>query len=454
MPQTAVSDALNDLATRFSGELLQPLDAGYEDARRVHNGLIDKRPFLIARCRNPADVADAVRLAREYNLEVAIKGGGHNAAGRATIDGGVMIDLSLMKGIYVDSEAHTARVQGGGTWREYNRETQLHGLASTGGVISTTGVGGLTLGGGLGWLQSKYGLAIDNLRSVQLVLADGRVVTASANENADLFWAVRGAGANFGVAMSLEFDVHHVGPTITGGLLLHPVARARDVLRFFRDATSSLPDELTIFAGLLHGPDGTPLAGLIPSHCGDPAHAGASLEPLKRFGPPVVDNVGPMPYTAINQMLDGGFPRGALNYWKSSFLSALSDEAIDTIVDCYSRVPSPMAALILEHAHGAMTRIGVSDTAFPHRRTGYNLLFLTQWTNASDTDRCIAWTRESYAAMQPFVASGRYVNYLDDDESGDPVAQAYGPNYTRLRQLKAKYDPTNFFHMNQNIRPA
>jgi FAD/FMN-containing dehydrogenase len=454
MPQTAVSDALNDLATRFSGELLQPLDAGYEDARRVHNGLIDKRPFLIARCRNPADVADAVRLAREYNLEVAIKGGGHNAAGRATIDGGVMIDLSLMKGIYVDSEAHTARVQGGGTWREYNRETQLHGLASTGGVISTTGVGGLTLGGGLGWLQSKYGLAIDNLRSAQLVLADGRVVTASANENADLFWAVRGAGANFGVATSLEFDVHHVGPTITGGLLLHPVARARDVLRFFRDATSSLPDELTIFAGLLHGPDGTPLAGLIPSHCGDPAHAGASLEPLKRFGPPVVDNVGPMPYTAINQMLDGGFPRGALNYWKSSFLSALSDEAIDTIVDCYSRVPSPMAALILEHAHGAMTRIAVSDTAFPHRRTGYNLLFLTQWTNASDTDRCIAWTRESYAAMQPFVASGRYVNYLDDDESGDPVAQAYGPNYTRLRQLKAKYDPTNFFHMNQNIRPA
>jgi len=225
MPQTAVSDALNDLATRFSGELLQPLDAGYEDARRVHNGLIDKRPFLIARCRNAADVADAVRLAREYNLEVAIKGGGHNAAGRATIDGGVMIDLSLMKGIYVDSEAHTARVQGGGTWREYNRETQLHGLASTGGVISTTGVGGLTLGGGLGWLQSKYGLAIDNLRSAQLVLADGRVVTASANENADLFWAVRGAGANFGVATSLEFDVHHVGPTITGGLLLHPGRR-------------------------------------------------------------------------------------------------------------------------------------------------------------------------------------------------------------------------------------
>ena len=454
MAHTAVPDALNDLATRFSGELLQPLDAGYEDARRVHNGLVDKRPFLVARCRNTADVADAVALAREYQLEIAVKGGGHNVAGRATIDGGLLIDLSLMKGIHVDPDARTARVQGGATWREYNRETQLHGLASTGGVISTTGVGGLTLGGGLGWLQSKYGLAIDNLRSAQLVLADGRVVTACADESADLFWAVRGAGANFGVATSLEFNIHPVGPTITGGLLLHPISRAREVLRVFRDATSSLPDESTVFAGLLHGPDGSPLAGLIPSYCGSLADGKSSLKTLKAFGPPVVDNVGPMPYVALNQMLDGGFPRGALNYWKSSFLGALSDEAIDVMVECYSRVPSPMAALIIEHAHGALTRVGVSDTAFPHRRTGYNLLFLTQWMNPADTDRCIAWTRESYAAMQPFVAAGRYVNYLDDDESGDAAAQAYGPNYARLRQLKTKYDPTNFFHMNQNVAPV
>jgi len=454
MTQTTLSDALNALASRFSGQLLQALDAGYDDARRVHNGLIDKRPFLIARCRNVADVVDAVNLAREYSLEVAVRGGGHNVAGRATIDGGLMIDLSPMKGIHVDPTARTARAQGGATWAEYNRETQVHGLASTGGVISTTGVGGLTLGGGLGWLQGMYGLAIDNLRSAQLVLADGRVVTANQDENPDLFWGVRGGGGNFGIATSLEFNVHPVGPMITGGLALHPFARARDVLQFFRDVTASAPDELTTFAALLHGPDGTPLSGIIPCHGGTLADGEAAVRSIRAFGQPVVEAIGPMPYTAVNQMIDAGYPKGALNYWKSSFLRELSDEAIDTMIDCYARVPSPMAGIVLEHAHGAMTRVGVGDTAFPHRATGYNMLFLTQWTDPSDTDRCIAWTRESYAAMKPFVGAGRYVNYLDDDEAGDPAADAYGPNYARLRQLKAKFDPTNFFHQNQNIRPA
>jgi FAD/FMN-containing dehydrogenase len=454
MPQAAVSDALNALSSRFSGQLLQALDAGYEDARRVHNGLIDKRPFLIARCRNAADIVDAVALAREHSLEVAVRGGGHNVAGRATIDGGLLIDLSLMKGIHVDPTARTARSQGGATWAEYNRETQVHGLASTGGVISTTGVSGLTLGGGLGWMQGKYGLAIDNLRSAQLVLADGRVVTASEEENADLFWAVRGGGGNFGIAASLEFNVHPVGPTVTGGLALHPFARARDVLRFYRDATASAPDELTMFAGLIHGPDASPLSGIIAAHCGSLSDGAAALQSIKAFGPPVMDAIGPMPYTALNQMIDAGYPKGALNYWKSSFLRELSDAAIDTMIECYSRVPSLMAGIILEHAHGAMTRVGVSDTAFPHRATGYNMLFLTQWKEQADSEACIAWTRESYAAMKPFFATGRYVNYLDDDEAGDPAADAYGPNYARLRQIKAKFDPTNFFHHNQNVRPA
>jgi len=454
MTQPAVSDALNALSARFSGQLLQALDAGYEDARRVHNGLIDKRPLLVARCRNAADVVDAVALAREYGLEVAVRGGGHNVAGRATIDSGLLIDLSLMKGIHVDATARTARAQGGATWAEYNRETQVHGLASTGGVVSTTGVGGLTLGGGLGWLQGKYGLAIDNLRSAQLVLADGRVVTASQDEHADLFWGVRGGGGNFGVATSLAFNVHQVGPMITGGLTLHPFARARDVLRFYRDTTASAPDELTMFAALIHGPDASPLAALIAGHCGALSDGAAALQSTKAFGPPVMDAIGPMPYSALNQMIDAGYPKGALNYWKSSFLRELSDAAIDTLVDCYARVPSPMAGIVLEHAHGAMTRVGVSETAFPHRATGYNMLFLTQWKESADTDACIAWTRESYAAMQPFVAAGRYVNYLDDDEAGDPAADAYGPNYTRLRQIKAKFDPSNFFHHNQNIRPV
>ena len=445
-----------DLTARFSGQILQSTDAGYDDARRVHNGLIDKRPALIARCRNVADVVDAVNHARESALEVAVRGGGHNVAGRATIDGGLMIDLSLMKGIHVDPKARTARAQGGATWGEYNRETQVHGLASTGGVISTTGIGGLTLGGGLGWLLGKHGLSIDNLRSAQVVTADGKVLTASPDENTDLFWGIRGGGGNFGVATSLEFAVHPVGPIVTGGLVAHPFARAREVLAYFRDTAGSLPDEMTLFGGLIHAPDGSnnKLAGILACHCGALPAGEAAVKPIKAFGPPVMDALGPIPYTAMNQLLDAGYPKGALNYWKSSFLSSLSDAAIDTLIDCYARVPSPMAGIIIEHAHGAMNRVGVGDTAFPHRSDGFNLLFLTQWMNPADTDRCIAWTRESYAAMKPFVGAGRYVNYLDDDESGDPMAEAYGPNYSRLKQLKSKYDPTNFFHMNQNIRPA
>jgi FAD/FMN-containing dehydrogenase len=456
MPDTGVSDALTKVAVAFSGHLLQPLDNGYEDARRVHNGLIDKRPFLIARCRNVADVVDAVNLARDHGLEVAVKGGGHNPAGRATVDGGLMIDLSLMRGIHVDPRARAARAQGGATWGDYNRETQVHGLASTGGVVSTTGVGGLTLGGGLGWLIGKHGLAIDNLRSVQLVTADGRVVTASTDENPDLFWGVRGGGGNFGIATSLEYTVHPVGPMITGGLVAHPFARAGEVLRFFRDTTTaSLPDELTVFSALIHAPDGSgnKLAGIIACHCGTLADGESAVEPIKAFGPPVMDALGPMPYTAMNQMIDGGYPKGALNYWKSSFLSSLSDEAIDVLTSRYESVPSPMSGIIVEHFHGAATRVGAGDTAFPHRGEGYNLVFLTQWMDPADNDRCIKWTRDSYAAMKPFMAEGRYVNYLDADETGDPVADAYGPNYGRLRQLKKKIDPTNFFHLNQNIRP-
>jgi len=446
---------VSDLAARFSGQLLQPTDAGYDEARRVHNGLIDKRPTIIARCRNSADVADAVKLARDGSLEVAVKGGGHNPAGRAAIDGGLQIDLSLMKGIHVDAKNRTARVQGGATWKEYNRETQVHGLASTGGVISTTGVGGLTLGGGLGWLMPKYGMAVDNLRSVELVTADARVLTASKDENPDLFWALRGGGGNFGIASSLEFNVHPVGPIVAGGLVAHPFPAARDVLRFFRDTTRSIPDEVMLVAGLIHAPDGSAkLAGIVACHCGPLADGEAAFRPVKAFGPPVMDVIGPMPYEAVCQMLDAGYPKGALNYWKSSFLPTLSDAAIDTLIDCYSRVPSPMTGIIIEHFHGAVTRIPVGDTAFPHRSEGYNMLFLSQWTNPAESERNIAWARESYAAMQPFVAPARYVNYLDNDETGDPVAQAYGPVYARLRQIKAKYDATNFFHMNQNIKPA
>ncbi len=451
-----LADAVTELASGFSGQLLQPSDAGYEEARKVHNGLVDKRPALIARCRGVADVVDAVKFARRMNLEVAVRGGGHNVAGRATVDGGLMVDLSPMKGIHVDSRNRTVRAQGGVTWAELNRETQLHGLAVTGGVVSTTGIAGLTLGGGLGWLMGKYGLALDNLRSVELVTADGQVLRVSKDDEPDLFWALRGGGGNFGVATSFEYQLHPVGPMITGGLVAHPFEQARDVLKFYRDVTASLPDEMTVFGGLLHAPDGsgTKLAAMVAGHCGSPAAGETAMRPLKQFGSPAMDAIGPMPYSQLNGMLDGGFPKGALNYWKSSFLARLSDEAIDTMIDCFARCPTPMGALLLEHFHGAATRVGVSDTAFPHRTDGFNLVVLAQWMEPADTERCIDWARKTYAAMELFMAAGRYVNYLGDDEPGDPIAAAYGPNYRRLREIKAKYDPSNFFHVNQNVRPA
>ena len=451
----SVADAVIELASKFSGQLLQPADAGYEEARKVHNGLVNKRPVLIARCRGLADIVDAVKVARNQKLEVAVRGGGHNVAGRATIDGGVMIDLSLMKGIHVDPKARTARAQGGLTWNEFNRETQLHGLATTGGVVSTTGIAGLTLGGGLGWLMGKHALALDNLLSVDLVLADGRILTASEDDNADLFWALRGGGGNFGVAASFEYRLHPVGPIVTGGLIAYPFSAAWDVLRFFRDVTASLPDEFTVFAGLIHAPDGSgaKLAAIVLCHCGPLAAGERAAQPIKKFGAPVMDVIGPMPYSQVNAMLDAAYPRGALNYWKSNFLSSLSDEAIRTMIDCFAKCPTPMGQLLLEHFHGAVTRVGVTDTAFPHRAQGNNLLVFSEWMDPKDNNACTAWARDSYTAMQPFMGSGRYVNYLGDDERGDAVAAAYGPNHRRLQQLKAKYDPENFFHMNQNIRP-
>ena len=454
-PPSSLGDAVTELSKTFAGQLFRPTDPGYEDARKVHNGLVDKRPALITRCRGVADIVEAVNLARALNLEVAVRGGGHNVAGRATVDDGVMIDLSAMRGIHVDPKARTARAQGGVTWNEFNRETQLYSLATTGGVVSTTGIAGLTLGGGLGWLMGKHALALDNLLSVDLVLADGRILTVSRDENADLFWGLRGGGGNFGVAASFQYRLHPVGPIVTGGLIAYPFSEAWDVLRFFRDVTASLPDEFMVFAGLVHAPDGsgTKLVAMVVCHCGPLGAGESAAQPIKTFGTPAMDVIGPMPYSQVNAMLDGAFPRGALNYWKSSFLSSLSDEAIRTMIDCFAKCPTPMGQVLLEHFHGAVTRVGVTDTAFPHRAPGYNLLVLAEWMNPIDNSACTAWARDSYTMMSPFMGSGRYANYLGDDEPGDPAAAAYGPNYRRLQQLKAKYDPENFFHVNQNIRP-
>jgi FAD/FMN-containing dehydrogenase len=451
----SVAAAAAELGNIFGGEFLKPGDAGYEEARRVHNGLVDKRPALIARCRHVADVASTIKLTQRLGLEVAVRGGGHNVAGRATIDGGVMIDLAPMKDIQVEPEIRRVRAQGGVTWAELNRETQRYGLAVTGGVVSSTGIAGLTLGGGLGWLMGKYGLALDNLVSVELVNAEGEVIRTSRDEQPDLFWAVRGGGGNFGVATCFEYQLHPVGPTVTSGLIAHPFDRARDVLALFRESTVSLPDEQVLFGTLAHAPDGSgaKLAALVTCHCGPLAVGEKAVQALKQFGSPVLDAVGPMNYCELNSMLDAGYPKGAFNYWKSTFLRQLSEDAVETMTACFARCPTPMGQLLLEHVHGAAVRVGIGETAFPHRTDGYNFLVLSQWMDPAMTDRCVAWARETYDAMEPFAAAGRYVNYLDDDEPGDSVPAAYGPNYRRLRELKTKYDPKNFFRMNQNIRP-
>jgi FAD/FMN-containing dehydrogenase len=452
-----MSDVANlaTLAPAFSGRLLQPTDTGYDDARRVHNGLIDKRPAVVARCAGVADVADAVKLARTLKLEVSVRGGGHNVAGLAAIDDGVMIDLSPMKGILVDPKRGRARAQGGVLWNEFNRETQAYGLATTGGVVGTTGIAGLTLGGGLGWLMPKYGLALDNLVSAEMVLADGSIVHASAEDHPDLFWAIRGGGGNFGIAASLEYAVHPVGPMITGGLVAHPLQRGADALKLFRDACAAAPDEMMLVAGLLTAPDGSgaKLAGIVVSHCGPLADGERAVKSIKAFGPPIMDHMGPIPYTVQNGLLDGAFPRGALNYWKAQFVTELSDACIATLIESFERAPSPLCQIVVEHFHGAASRVPVDATACALRVTGFNVAIISQWQRPEDTERGTAWARATHAALAPFLAPTRYVNYLENDADAGAAAAAYGPNYPRLRQLKAKYDPDNFFHVNVNIRP-
>ena len=453
----ATHETVEALRGQLAGEVIAPGDPAYDEARRVHNGMIDRRPALLARCRGTADVQAAVRFARERGMRIAVRGGGHNVAGNAVCDGGLVIDCSAMRGVHVDPRGRRARAQSGATWGDYNRETQLHGLASTGGVVSTTGIAGLTLGGGLGWLMGVHGMAVDCLRAAELVTASGDVVRASADEHPDLFWGVRGGGGNFGVATWLEYEVYPVGPMLTAGLVAHPFAAARDVLRFYRDFTASLPDELSMFAGLVHAPDGSgvKLAAMVACHAGSVEAGARSVAPVKRFGTPAMDAIGPMPYSAVNTLFDPGFPRGALNYWKSGFLSALPDDAIDAMIARFAACPSPMSALMLEHFHGAATRVAPTATAFPHRTPGFNFLVVGEWTDPAATGANIAWVRESYAAMTPHLAGGRYANYLNAEEVGEhqAVAAAFGPNWARLRDVKRRYDPDNVFRLNQNIAP-
>ena len=454
MSTTMDNHLLDQLGGRVTGSVLAPDHAGYDAARAVHNGLVDRKPALIVRAGSAQDVIAALSFARSGGFEVSVRGGGHNVAGRAVADGGVMIDLAEMKSITIDPERAIASAQGGVTWNELNEAAAGYGFAVTGGAISTTGIAGLTLGGGLGWLMGKYGLACDNLMAVELVTAAGDVLQVDAESHPDLLWALRGGGGNFGVATSFTYRLHPLS-TVTGGLIAHPVDAGPDLLRFYRDAVADASDDLAVFAALVHVPDGSgvKLAALVVCHAGQPDTATQELAPFLSFGSPLMTQVGPMPYPQMNTMLDAGYPKGCLNYWLSSFTQGLPDALIDTAVDRFASVPSTMTSILFEHFHGAVTRVAPTDTAVPHREPGWNLVIPSVWTDPAATEANISWTRETHAALAPHLAARRWLNYLGDDQADDAVRAAYGPNYERLREIKRRYDPENVFHLNHNIAP-
>ena len=457
------TSSFRELKSSFRGDLIAPGDPRYDGARAVFNAAIDRHPALIARCADTDDVVRAVKFARSEGLILSVRGTGHNVAGFAVCDDGLVIDLANMKGVTVNPSERRVRAEGGCTWGEVNDALQPHGLAATGGFVSITGVSGLTLGGGLGWLVRKHGLALDNLLSAQIVLADGRLVTAGPRENSDLFWAIRGGGGNFGVVTSFEFRVHPVG-TVLAGIVLHPAAGAATAIRRWRDLEVGAPDESTQGALLFHFPDdpsgppllrGAALVGLGGVYAGPASEGEKVLRPLREFGPPLVDTFTEMPYNAAQRMADFLWPPGLHGYWKSTYLKALNDDAIDVLVDFFSRVPSKRTVIVLEHnGDSAWDRVPDGDTAFGHRAWSYDFVVTSAWSDPKETERNVAWTRDLFAAMRPFAAPGAYVNYLGGDEGKEGLEAAYGAKLSRLAALKMKYDPTNLFRMNQNIAPA
>ena len=446
------SAAIEQFAKDFHGPVIQPGDAGYDKARRIWNASIDRHPGLIARCSGTADVVHAVKFARAHDLLVAVRGGGHNVGGRALCDDGIVIDLSAMKGVFVDPQARTARVQGGATLGDVDRETHVHGLAVPAGVISRTGIAGLTLGGGVGWLVRKHGLTVDNLLSAEVVTAEGAIVTADAESNPDLFWGLRGGGGNFGIVTSFLYRAHPVS-FVLGGLIIHARDKAGAVLRHYRDFMASAPEELTAYAGLITTPDGNPAAGLIVCWCGDLAAGERALKPLRSFGPPLLDAVQPMPFPSMQKLLDDAFPDGTYNYWKSTFVKELSDAAIDLIVAHADRALSPLTAVVVEFYAGAANRVGDADTAFAQRRAEYDVGIMAQWTDPSEAATHTAWARAFSDALQPHSSNAWLLNFVGE-ETPDTIRAAFGSNYARLAELKKKYDPTNFFSLNQNVKPA
>ena len=467
MQQTQVlieETAIEELRGAFGGALLQREDEGYDAARAIFNGMYDRRPALVARCGGVADVIAAINFARDNNLEAAVKGGGHGVPGYAAIDDGIVIDLSPMNGVFVDPEARTARAAGGATWGTFDRETQVLGLATTGGRITTTGVGGLTLGSGSGWLERKFGFTVDNLLSAQMVTAAGEVVTASESENPELFWGLRGGGGNFGIVTSFEYGLHELGPIVVGGLLGYPRAGAQELLRTWSDFIQSSPDELGgAFAFLTAPPEefvpeevrGQPICGVIVLYAGPVEEGQPVVQDLKdALGPPALDLAMPMPYLVVQQLLDAGNPAGRPQYWKSDTVKEMSDGAIEALVEHANRIASPFTVVVIEAKGGAIPRVPEDSMALIGRKAPFAFYGISQWEDPAESEQHIRWARELGDAMEPYSGKDIALNFVMD-EGNERVQAAFGPEkYARLVALKDTYDPQNLFRRNQNIKPS
>ena len=446
----------------FKGEIVLPSDGAYDSARSIWNAMIDKRPAVIARCATTSDVVRAVNFARDNGLLLAVRGGGHNIAGNAICDDGIVVDLSKMKAARVDSAGRRVIIEGGATLGDLDAATQAHGLATPVGINSTTGIAGLTLGGGFGWLSRKYGMTVDNLESAEVVTATGEIVRASATEHPDLFWALRGGGGNFGVVTRFEFRLHPVGPNVLSGLIVYPMSSAKSVLQQYRDFAAKAPDALSVWAILRLAPPlpflpekvhGTGMVALALIYAGDPTEGEPLIAPLRKFGTPLGEHVGVQPYAAWQQAFDPLLTPGARNYWKSHNFSELKDGLLDVAIDYAGKLPSPQCEIFFGAIGGATMRPAPNAMAYAHRDARYVMNVHGRWDNAADDARCIGWARDYFKASAPYASGGVYVNFLTADE-GDRVRSAYGPNYDRLAQVKRTYDPGNLFRVNQNIEPA
>lgn len=456
------SDLIEDFNLKLRGQLLQPGDSSYDETRRIWNAMIDRRPAMIIRCAGAADVMRSVAFARDHDLLLAIRGGGHNIAGNALCDGGLMIDLSAMRSVRIDPDARRAFVEGGCTLADFDHEAQAFALATPLGINSTTGVAGLTLGGGFGWLSRKYGLTVDNLVSADIVTAGAEQMHLSATEHPDLFWAIRGGGGNFGVVTTFEFQLHPVGPEVTSGLIVFPFDQAKKVLTQYRDYVNSMADDLNVWAVLrkapplpflpaeVHGKEVVVLAVFSPSKAESIMPA---IDPLRSFAQPHGEHIGTMPYTAWQKAFDPLLAPGARNYWKSHNFTALSNDAIDTVIQYAGKLPSPQCEIFLGLLGGQANRVAPDATAYPHRNALFVMNVHARWDNPAEDGQCITWAREFFAASAPYAAGSVYINFLTQDE-GERISEAYGPNYDRLVQLKTQYDPSNLFRQNQNIKPS